>query len=660
MADQAEQESNQSVLKKRGGIWTVIGLLLVAGIVVVGVMKFMDSQKSETPPAPEYKAPKHLIVISIDTLRSDHLGCYGYGKKTSPTIDALAKEGVVFENHYTCYPLTLPAHLTQLTGVSSLGHRVRDNLYHRLPDEIQTLPELMKDQGFRTGAFVSAHTLKSGSGIERGFEVYDDKSVRTLEPGRLTVNERKAPETLKLAQDWLGSLGSDRFFCFIHLFDPHAPYFQHPEVGDEFQGNDLARYDGEIAYVDQAIGRFVLELKKLGLWDDTLLVITSDHGEGLGQHSELTHGYFCYDSTTHVPLIIHGAPEIEPGARVAGIARNYDLAPTLVELMGLEAKEFGKQVHGLSLVPAMRDPAKDMGLSVYIESHYAWLNANWAKIRGLRTKDSLTLFSGSEVLHFTDADQNKNVAGENAEAVTAARVEIDRLLKSWLPPREGSLEVRESTAGTPYPGESPVAQSFDPENLNDTQNLPSPHSQAKVLLGYQQAELDYDAQRFATCADHLRELLKDNPDFVMALKLLSAVNQGRVRSDWKQLGVAECKRLTREAADALKRTAELAGKHHQQAAVADIRRNQGLLLVWLNDKLALRQLSEATSDPALDWMFHLVSYRVAAQGAEPEAAAAAARFLESVPASESFVKEAKTDLQRMQAGESLKLAPWEQ
>lgn len=647
-------------MKKRGGIWSVVGVLLVAGIVTLGVMKYLDLNQPDDPPTPEYKAPKHLIVISIDTLRADHLGAYGYGKKTSPNIDALAKEGVTFENHYTCYPLTLPAHLTQLTGVSTLGTRVRDNLYHRLPDEVETLPELMKDEGFRTGAFVSAHTMKSGSGIERGFEVYDDKGVRSLEPGKLTVNERKAPETLKQAEQWIGSLGSDRFFCFIHLFDPHAPYNQHPDVGDEFQGDNRARYDGEIAYTDRAIGQFILALKKIGAWEDTLLVITADHGEGLGDHNELTHGYYCYDSTTRVPLIVHGAPGFEAGVRVGGIARNYDLAPTLVELMGLEGKEFNKQVHGVSLVPAMRDPATDMGLSAYIESHYAWLNASWGKIRGLRTRDSLTLFSGDQVQHFTDDKQLTNSAAENTEAVTAARSEIDRLLKSWLPPREGTLAVRESTAGTPYPGESAVAQTFDPENLNDTKDLPAPHTRAKVLLAYQQAELDYDSERFATCAENLRTLLKDDPDFLMALKLLAAVDQGRVRTEWKTLGVAESKRLTREAADSLQRTAELAAKHKQQIAVDDLRRNQALLLVWLNDKLALRGLAEANTDPALGWLFHLVSYRVAAKGAEPEAAAAAATFLAGVPPTQKFVKDARADLQRMQAGEPLLLAPWEQ
>jgi arylsulfatase A-like enzyme len=653
--------SDEPKQKKRGGIYGVIGFLLVVGIVVVGVMKYMDmNQPEDNKPADQYTPPQNVIVISIDALRADHLSCYGYGKKTSPNIDALAKAGVTFENHYTCYPLTLPSHLAQLTGVSTLGTRVRDNLYHRLPDEVETLPELMKAQGFKTGGFVSAHTLKSGSGIERGFDVYDDKAVREMRPGRLTIQERKAPETLKLAEDWISKQGSDRFFCFIHLFDPHAPYVQHAELGQDFQGSNSKLYDGEIAYTDQAIGRFVLKLKELGLSENTLLVITADHGEGLGQHNELTHGYYCYDSTTHVPLIIHGAPGFKAGERISGIARNYDLAPTLIELMGLEGKDFSKQVHGISLVPAMREPDKDLGLSVYIESHYAWLNANWAKIRGWRTKDGLTLFSGKDVEYYADSKQEKNSAGKHQDEIKNARTEIDRLLKSWMPPRKGSMAVRESAAGTPYPGESAVAQSFEPENLNDTKNLPSPRSRAGVLMAYQQAELDYDAERFSTCADHLRQLLKQDPDFIMALKLLAAVNQGRVRGEWKQLGVGKCKSITREAADALGRTAALVQKHKQQSAVDDIRRIQALLLVWLNDKAGLRKLADEHPDTAVEWMFHLVSYRVASKASEPAAAKAAAEFLKGAADLGSAMTDARADLKRMQAGEKLKLAPWEQ
>ncbi|MBZ0136737.1 MAG: sulfatase [Planctomycetes bacterium] len=650
-------EPKQSAFKKRGGVWSAIGFVLVVGIIAVAVMKWMDQDES-APAAEPYTPPKHLIIISIDTLRADHLGCYGHNKKTSPVMDALASEGVLFENHFSNYPLTLPAHLTQMTGVSALGHRVRDNLYHRLPDELATLPEVMKAQGFRTGAFVSAHTMKSGSGIERGFETYDDAGVREVQPGRLTVSERDARDTLSLAENWIAGRGSDRFFCFIHLFDPHAPYEKHEGLGDAFSGDNPSLYDGEIAYTDQQIGRFLRKLQELNLYDDSLIVITSDHGEGLGDHNELTHGYFCYDSTTHVPLIMRGAPGIKAGTRVKGIARNYDLAPTLVEIMGLDAPEFSKQWHGLSLMPAMKD-GTEMGLTAYVESHYAWLNANWARIRGLRTQNALTLFAGDEVLHFADARQQVNSFHENAAAVGEARVEITRLMNAWVPPRKGGLEPRETGVGTPYPGESPVAQSFEPESLSDTRDLPSPHARADALRDYQTAELDYDAERFASCGDKLRELVAREPDFLMAHKLLAAVDQARVRTAGTGMDQALARTLTREAVYSLERAAAISEGQHQAKAVGAIQRNLALLYLWLNDKLALRKLSEATDDAGIGWMFFLVSYRVATLEAQPEAAAQAGAFLDSVPADQPFVTEARNDLARMIAGEELKLAPWE-
>jgi hypothetical protein len=404
----------------------------------------------------------------------------------------------------------------------------------------------------------------------------------------------------------------------------------------------------------------MLRLDELGVAKDAMVVITSDHGEGLGQHFELTHGYYCYDSTTHVPLIIKGAPGVKDGTRVSGLVANYDLAPTLVELMGLEAKDFVAQMHGESLAGAMRGGDAPDRAGVYIESHYAHLNANWAKIRGLRGPGSLTLFAGSEALHFTDSEQEKDSAADNADAVSAARGEIERLMSSWMPPASGRGSVRESMAGTPYPGESAVAQDFDVERMNDTGALPSPHTRKLALRSYQAAELDYDSEQFESCAGKLRALLKDDPEFIMAHKLLAAVNQDMVRREWLALTVPRSRAMIEEAAASLRRVSELQARQGQKPSAEAALRNATLLLVWLNDIKTLREISGASEDPAVDWMFHLVSYRVATKQSEPEAAQAAGKFLKSQPPGLSWLADAEKDLLRMQAGEKLKLAPWEQ
>jgi arylsulfatase A-like enzyme len=649
MADAPKTPRN--LFQRKGGIWTVLGLLLVGGIAFLWWQKYYgDTKPDPEPEAPS--APRHLLLISIDTLRADHLGCYGYEKGTSPNIDALAKDGVLFERHYSCYPLTLPAHLTQFTGVSSLSHRVRDNLYHRLPDELGTLSESFKADGFRTGAFVSAHTMKSGSGLERGFDVYDDVEVLAPAQGKLTIAERKAPRTLQLAGDWIAAQGAERFFCFIHLFDPHAPYERHAGT-DAFGSDTTALYDGEIAFTDAELGKFLDRLRKLDVFKDTLIVLTADHGEGLGEHGELTHGYYCYDTTTHVPLIIRGAPGIK-AARVPHVVRNYDLAPTLAEIMQLKDGRIKKQAHGVSLRPQMLDPATDPGLAAYVESHYAWLNANWAKIRGLRSKEGLALFSGDETLYLP-GDQSKPTEG--ADSTRAARDEITRLMNAWLPPRKGASQPRESHAGSPYPGEVATAQSFDPESLNDSSGLPSPHEMKAVLRAYQQAELAYDEEKFETCAAQLRDLLKQHPDFVMAQRLLAAVTQGMVKQQWRELGTERCIDLTVEAADALAATADHALRHDQPDAALAADLNRALLLAWLNDHVALAELADRTAEARIRWLAIIARYRATKEVALDESRALMPELQKKL--GDDAVKSAQEHLSAMENGQPILLAPWE-
>lgn len=643
--------------QRRGGIWSVLGVLLVGAIAIVAYQKYF-TKPAEPEPTPKGNAPKHLILISIDTLRADHLGAYGYKRPISPTIDAIAAEGAVVERHYSCYPLTLPAHLTQFTGVSTLGHRVRDNLHHRLPDELRTLAESLKAGGLSTGAFVSAHTMKAGSGLERGFDVYDDATVRELQAGKLTISERKAAETLKLAGDWVAGRGSDSFFCFVHLFDPHAPYLEHNDLGLDLPADNTGRYDGEIAYTDRELGKFFKRLKDIGVYEDALIVITADHGEGLGEHGELTHGFYVYDTTTHIPLILRGRG-VKPATRVTGITRNYDLAPTLLELMGAKDEALTKQFHGVSLVPMLSDPAKDLGLTAFIESHYAWLNANWAKLRALRTKDGLAQFSGDRAELVDGTGQTQDSSAKRGEDLVSARTEITRLMNAWVPPRKGTLQVREPVAGTPYYGEAAVAQSFEPESINDTHNLPSTLAMKEVLRAYQEAELAYDEQRFETCQDRLRTLIAAQPDFVMAHRLLAAVNQALVRNEWRTRGRAAAMALTREAANSLQVVARIASEQNQPEAALSARRNLLLLAIWLDDA-DLAKAGASAGDPRSVWLSLLGEYRLASQEARAEIALRADAIDLAAAFDAESAKYWAQVREAMKRGEELKLAPWEQ
>jgi arylsulfatase A-like enzyme len=647
------------ITQRRGGIWTVVAVLLVFGMLFVWFNQ-RDSGSTDDQDKRAGEAPRHLLVISIDTLRSDHVGAYGYDRNTTPGLDALAAEGVLFERHYTSYPLTLPAHLTMVTGVSPLGHRVRDNLYHRLPDEHTTLAEILGKQGFRTGAFVSAHTMRGGSGVERGFEVYDDDGVRELQPGRLTITERRAPETLERAEQWVRSIGGERFFMFVHLFDPHAPYMHHSGITEEFGDDDVARYDGEIAFTDQQLSRFFTVLRELGVFDDTLIVITSDHGEGLGDHGELTHGYYCYDPTTRVPLIMRGVPGIKGGTRVPGVVRNYDLAPTLLEIMAVKSEAMEKQAHGVNLMPMMKEPDKDLGLSAYIESHYAFLNTQWAKLRAWRTKDSLTVFSGADVHHFRGDDLDTDVAADHADDVRAARDEITRLMGSWRPPQpDGDRALREAEAGSPYPGETPIAQDFDPEDLNDTNDLPSPHAMKHVLRAYQTAELAYGDEKFESAAAMLRELLQDYPDFILGHRLLAAANQSLMIEQARRADRATLRGYGAEAIASLRVAVTHALAHDQPESALANARALVLIALWVDDAQAEADMLEKFDDPSLQWLGILGEYRRADSAGRAEIAERAAEVRERAELSTRAAAEADAHLRVMRAGDRLVLAPWE-
>lgn len=659
-------QPKQSVLNSRGPIWTVLGVLLVLGIIAVTGYRtiYAPSSNGNTniDPASE-KAPRHLIVISIDTLRADHLGCYGYGAALTPNLDKLAGEGALFEKHYTCYPLTLPSHLTQLTGVSSLGHRVRDNLYHRLPGQFATLPDELGKQGFTTGAFVSAFTMRSGSGIERGFSIYDDEGVREPPKGKLTIPERKAEATLGRAADWLKkNKDANRVFCFVHLFDPHTPYDPPKDLAAKYAGQPNGGYDAEIAYTDRELGRFFEKLRELNMFDNAVIAVTADHGEGLGEHSELSHGYFCYDSTTHIPLIIR-APGLKP-CRPVALTRNYDLSPTLLDLLAITNEPLMKQTHGRTLRPALDKPGEDMGLSCYIESHYAYLNANWAKIRALRTAQGLTVFSGDYPEHYTDSGQKSNVADSGAEDVRKAKAEVERLLGSLMPPRRGKVGPGGGQGlGTPYPGEAATEQDFEPESINDTRELPVPAKSASLLLRYQEAELAYDEQLFEGCAEKLRKLIAEEPRFLMAHKLLAGVDQLLVETEWRKMPPNRYTELTREAAQSLAAGADLSDEARNSENAIRMRRNAALLAVWLNDERLMQRLTAGKPaselDASLAWLDFLLRYRVANGDAREKVAIEAGDWLNTAKLSEHVKSQGQRDLLVMRKGESLRIAPWE-
>ncbi|MHC4720408.1 MAG: sulfatase-like hydrolase/transferase, partial [Planctomycetota bacterium] len=301
----------------------------------------------------------NVIVISIDTCRADHLSCYGYSRNTTPNIDAVAEEAVVFDNVIAPVPLTLPGHASMLTGTNPPYHGVHDNYNYRLAPYNVTLAEILREQGYRTGAFVSAFVLDEKFGLNQRFDEYYDDYERAKDD---FDNGQIAGETSRLACEWLGKYKDERFLLFLHYYDPHFPYKPPEPFASEFADNP---YGGEIAYADACIGRVIAKLKELGLYESALIIITSDHGEMLGEHGETTHSWFIYQSALKVPLMVR-VPKGAGGKRVDGLAGLVDIVPSICGYLGIEVPS---RVQGRDLSSYLRGKgARSRDRYIYCES----------------------------------------------------------------------------------------------------------------------------------------------------------------------------------------------------------------------------------------------------------------------------------------------------
>ena len=317
------------------------------------------SQEPPSVPITSGKSRPDIILISIDTLRADRLGLYGYFFDTSPNIDAFAREAVVFKRHHAQAPLTLPSHTSMLTGLEPRHHGVHSNQRYRLKPEALTLAELLKDQGYRTGAFVSAQVLHPVFGLDQGFDVYyGDSSVSRSNKGTYVPAET----TTTRAIEWLKKLDTDKpFFLFVHYFDPHMPY--HPPPRFEFPDP----YDNELRYADEQIGRLFEFLQQTGRYQEALCVITADHGQSLGEHDLRGHTTILYEQTLHIPLVIRFPGGMNGGRSIDMMTRSTDLLPTLMGFLHIETDI---DCDGINLYDIIQGSEEPVDLDSYAETRY--------------------------------------------------------------------------------------------------------------------------------------------------------------------------------------------------------------------------------------------------------------------------------------------------
>jgi arylsulfatase A-like enzyme/Flp pilus assembly protein TadD len=392
-----------------------------------------------------------IFLVTIDTLRADHVRCYGYKQIETPALDGLAADGIRFTHAFTHSPITNTSHTTILTGLLPSVHGVTDFGVPLSPQHA-TWAELLKKRGYQTAAFIGAVILDSKTlapGLDRGFDFYDNFPAKTDSKERWGRVERRGMEVVQHTESWLEKHRAGPRFVWVHLFDPHDPYEPPPPYSTKY----VEPYDGEIAYADSALAHLIAFLKKTGAYQNAIIVVVGDHGEGLGEHGEETHGLFLYDSTLHVPLILKMAASTRRGTVVDAQVRTTDILPTILSLTNIPAPP---ELNGESLVPVIEHQGAS-NRQLFGETDYP-LRFGWAPLRALRAENMKLIEAPRPELYNLNSDPGelKNVYAAESAQTLRMRAELAKW-ESRIPERGGSGR--------------PGATLADPKDKIEVQNL---------------------------------------------------------------------------------------------------------------------------------------------------------------------------------------------
>jgi arylsulfatase A-like enzyme/Tfp pilus assembly protein PilF len=393
-------------------------------------------------PGAESATRPNLLLVTLDTTRTDRLGCYGYEAANTPALDSLAARGVVFDKAYTPAPMTLTAHASLMTGLLPPQHGARVNGMHKLAADVPTLAERLSQEGYRTGAFVAAFVLDKKFGLGRGFDRYDDDLEGAYEqnvPEGLSTY-RPGDRVVDAALNWLAEADDEEqaqpFFTWVHLYDAHFPWHPHGE-GVQDANAESGTYDGEVSFMDEQVERLTAFLRERGLEENTIIVAVADHGEGLGDHHETEHAYLLNEEVLHVPWIMAG-PGVKAGHRVPALVSLEDFQPTVIELLDFA----GTEVQGRSLAAALRGEDIPSGVS-YAETDLPWTSYRWAPQRSITTERWKYIRTPQAELYdrTSDCDEYANLAEARADVLIELEERL-RKLESQMGKREsGVVEV---------------------------------------------------------------------------------------------------------------------------------------------------------------------------------------------------------------------------
>jgi len=441
-----------------------------------------------------------IVLISIDTLRADHLPAYGYTKVKTPAIDALAADGIVFERAYSHAPQTLPAHTALLSGRLPFETGVRDNIGFTVKPGERLLPQMLRERGFATAGIVSAFVLRKETGIGQGFDLFDAEMPPAALDANISQVQRDGGQSEAVAERWLDGIGTSRAFLFLHLYEPHKPYTP-PERFAQY-----APYDGEIAYADEIVGRLVRYLKSHQLYDRSTIVLLSDHGEGLGDHGEQEHGLLLYDEAIHVPLIVKQESNAGGGRRVADIVQHLDIVPTILDLV---KAPLPGNLHGRSLKPLLDGTAHLPEQAVYSEAMYSRYHFGWSELTALTDGRFRYIKAPHDELYdlVRDPHERDNIAAERPPARQALRGALDRMVagQTLQTPSAVPADARERLQALGYVGAATDVSAAP----GDT--LPDPKDKREILEKYRAAVDDAGERKWREAVALLQEILKEDP-----------------------------------------------------------------------------------------------------------------------------------------------------
>lgn len=558
------------------------------------LLGLVSCRGTDSVPAPSPTTP--IFIISIDTLRSDRLPAYGYKGVETPHIDALRNDGILYEHAYAHTPLTLPSHSSLLTGLLPAEHGVRDNLGFQLQPNVKSVSEVLRDRGYATGAAVSAFVLRRATGLDRGFDLYDDSVEALANKQRFVSNiQRDGSATAAVATEWIAKQQKPVFFM-LHLYEPHTPY----EPPEPYKSRYSNAYDGEIAYADAIVGQFLQSLKDAGLYDKSMIVLVSDHGEGLGEHGEEEHGMFLYRETIQIPLILKLPQRSFAGSSVSSPVQLIDVAPTIAERTGIAMPS---KLPGRSLVSFLTDKSPERRM-VYSETYYPRFHFGWADQHSLIDGQRHYIHSPKPELFDLSKDfaEKTNLYSEDRRAYHAMKEAITPLIRETTAPSRIDPEDAAKLAALGYLGAT--------VQTKPGEVLPDPKDHIGTFKAIGDAFVGFRDRRYEESLRLCDRLLGENPRILdlydLKGKILTRLGRTEEAIETGKSGLRlspNAVHIAMDVANLLLETGQLddAEKHAELGLKTDAGQAHDILArIWIERKDFARAEQEARKAVATD------------------------------------------------------------